>query len=46
MKAYSFNHDTINQERLNNGVATMDYSMTTQLNGETQSVGHHLGTDT
>ncbi len=46
MKANSFNHDTINQETLNNGGATMRYSMTTQLNGETHCVGHHSGTDT
>ena len=46
MKANSFNHGTINQETLNNGGDTMRYSMTTQLNGETQCVGHHSGTDT
>lgn len=46
MKANSFNQDTINQETLNNGGATVRYSMTTQLNGETHCVGHHSGTDT
>lgn len=46
MKANSFNHASINQETLNNEGATMRYSMTTQLNGETQCTGHHSGTDT
>lgn len=46
MKANSFDPDTIKRETLNNGEATMRYSMTTRLNVETHCVGHHSGTDT